>query len=398
MLFTKKSKSLKKLNLKSMPTKIKLEFDKLETKKKKALKNLLDFENSSKYGFELRKKNYSDLYELDNTLYPLTSQILSVIYPKPKLPNYSPIFGEFSDIHEEVNVFKKNGYITSKYKIPDSTLEQIKSSISNFTFRSRGANAEEYQGSELLYWLNCKQPTVKEGTTYWLSDQNMAAQSSIISKLAFDPYILSIVSEYLGCEPIHVQSNVWFSFNSNADSKILSKNAQLFHQDKDFVKFVKVFIYLNDVDDNNGPHCYIEKSHKDELFKKGVPLSGRVSDEDISSYFSPKRIKFLKGKAGTFAFGDTSCTHKGMPVKDGGRLLLQLEYASTLYMRPYMPFESLSLEAQENFNRLQLSTDRLIQDYNTNARIAFNKYSNRPSNIIRTRIKPLVRKVKNKIK
>lgn len=395
MIFDKTSRIENKFDISSMSSEIRNEYNALSAEKKATLNRLLAFENSSKNGFELRNKNSSDWYDFDHSLNTLVSNILSTRYPVPNIRPYSPIFGKLVEVSNELEDLKQNGYITSQFKLPVTYLESIKSSVERFQYSSKGANRTAMSGFELQSLAKSNKSLDIGGTTFWLEDQSLATHDSVISQLAFDPYILSIVSGYLGCEPIHVQSNIWFSFSSadNNSSPVLSQNAQLFHQDKDFIKFIKVFIYLNDVDENNGPHCYIEGSHQeDELFTKGVPFSTRISDEDITKYYSSDKIKTVTGPAGTIIFGDTCSTHKGMPIKDGSRLILQLEYATSLYMQQYMPFKSLDPSIKESLSSIGFSS-RLIQNYDSNARKDYLETINSTSYKLRI----LASKVKNKL-
>lgn len=378
-----------------MPNGIIDEYNALSSEKKAAVSKFLAFENSSKNGFELDSKNYSDLKYFDHSLNIFISKMLSIHYPAPKIEPYSAIFGELVEVSNELEDLKKNGYITSQFKLPVTFLESVKSSLDKFQYFSKGAYRTAMSGFELRNLAKSNNSLNKSGTTFWLEDQSLATHDSVISQLAFDPYILSIVSGYLGCEPIHVQSNIWFSFSSadNNSSPVLSQNAQLFHQDKDFIKFIKVFIYLNDVNENNGPHCYIESSHQeDELFTKGVPFSTRITDEDITKYYSSDRIKTVTGPAGTIIFGDTCSTHKGMPIKDGSRSILQLEYATSLYMRPYMPFKSIDPSMHQSLSSMAFSS-RLTQNYDNNAQKEYLETINSTS----YKLQILASKVKNKL-
>ena len=395
MIFDKTSRIENKFNISSMSSEIINEYNALSSEKKATVNRLLAFENSSKNGFELRNKNSSDLYNFDHPLKILVSKILSTQYPAPNIKPLSPIFGKLVDVSNELDNLKQNGYITSQFKLPITYLESIKSSIERFQYFSKGTHRTVMSGFELQSLVKSNKSLTKNGTTFWLEDQSLATHDSVISQLAFDPYILSIVSGYLGCEPIHVQSNIWFSFSSadNTSPPVLSQNAQLFHQDKDFIKFIKVFIYLNDVDENNGPHCYIEGSHQeDELFTKGVPFSTRISDEDITKHYSSDRIKTVTGPAGTIIFGDTCSTHKGMPIRDGSRSILQLEYATSLYMRPYMPFKSIDPSMQQSLSSMAFSS-RITQNYDNNARKEYLRTINSTS----YKLQILATKVKNKL-
>ena len=81
-----------------------------------------------------------------------------------------------------------------------------------------------------------------------------------LQKLFFDQSLLAVANEYFGSLPILDSVALWWSAPFNQLGK--SESAQLFHFDMDRIKFLKFFFYLNDVDSENGPHCYIRGSHK----------------------------------------------------------------------------------------------------------------------------------------
>ena len=116
---------------------------------------------------------------------------------------------------------------------------------------------------------------------------------------------------------------MWWTFKSN-NSIGSSEAAQLYHYDLDHIKWLKVFIYLTDVGNEDGPHVYIPKSHISgnknyKLLERGY---SRVNDDEMSKFqkIEPKRVT---GPAGSIIIGDTKCFHKGSPVISNPRLVLQ---------------------------------------------------------------------------
>ena len=337
------------------------QFQTLNKKSQRAIQRLIAFELSQIDGFKLRRKRFKEMYAFDWQARQVLSKILRVQHPIIKGEGMPTIFDDQSDIAETISTLEKNGYAISKNKLT------AKLPLDELFFQSKDKTAQPLTGKELLGAMEQGNPNKLAGT-YWLKDQNTATQMSEFSRIAFDPYILSIVSGYLGCTPIHAQTNLWFSFAGEQDHKTLSRNAQFFHQDKEFVKFIKVFIYLNDVTTENGPHCYIKGSHIDELNQHGIPYSTRLSDEQVLGIYGEDKLRIVEGKAGTVIFGDTIAAHKGLLLKKGSRLMLQLEYAASLYMSPVCPFEGLSPEAQKTIPPELLKYGRLFANYNTPAR------------------------------
>lgn len=153
-----------------------------------------------------------------------------------------------------------------------------------------------------------------------------------IQELIMDPVLINIARNYLECEPIFDFAAMWWSagFKNEASSDA----AQLYHFDMDRVKWLKVFIYIDDVGDDNGPHCYISGTHKIEAKPDNLLARGyvRITDEELRTHYPAANFKILPGKAGSVFAGDTMCWHKGKPLELGkNRLMLEFEYSSSSF-------------------------------------------------------------------
>ncbi|TAE30390.1 MAG: hypothetical protein EAZ92_04735 [Candidatus Kapaibacterium sp.] len=151
-------------------------------------------------------------------------------------------------------------------------------------------------------------------------------ENPIIQRLITDESILTFARELLGPSVRLHNVTMWWS---NADFHNVSKNtaAQLYHVDMDTIKWIKIFFYLTDVGPENGPHCYIAKSHRNA--PKAVYREGRIEDEEIAAHFPKEDIKEITGAAGTILAADTVGLHKGKPLTKGERLLFQLTFGIT---------------------------------------------------------------------
>jgi ectoine hydroxylase-related dioxygenase (phytanoyl-CoA dioxygenase family) len=152
-----------------------------------------------------------------------------------------------------------------------------------------------------------------------------------------DPVINSLVRFYLrtAIQVRHV--SLWHSFpavNFQPESEL----AQLFHFDLDEFRWLKLFIFLTDVDLENGPHVYIPGTHKpgsksSELLKRGY---SRITDDDMELYHPRSTWREILCEAGTMVLADTRCWHKGAPVLDGVRSVLQPEYAPSSFSKEFL--------------------------------------------------------------
>ncbi|MEL7499155.1 MAG: phytanoyl-CoA dioxygenase family protein [Planctomycetota bacterium] len=171
-----------------------------------------------------------------------------------------------------------------------------------------------------------------------------------VQQLATDPYFFSIAQAYLGFNPVQDLLSMWWS--APGDSALQSRAAQLYHFDMDRFKFVKFFVYLTDVDANNGPHCYVRGSH----VRKPATLlrDERISDEEILQHYPSQDLVELTGPVGTMLAVDTRGFHKGKPLVERDRLIFQIQFADSLFGQNYPPIqvdESVNPTARQRLER-----------------------------------------------
>jgi ectoine hydroxylase-related dioxygenase (phytanoyl-CoA dioxygenase family) len=151
-----------------------------------------------------------------------------------------------------------------------------------------------------------------------------------IQEIVIDKNLYNIVSNYFDKEPILDSVLAYWSVPSKKED---SNAAQIWHFDLERTKWLKVFIYLTDCNENNGPHYFIQKSHLDdginfEIRKKGYK---RIEDELIDNFYKKEDIKCFTSLAGGLLIEDTRGLHKGKKVDSGYRLILQLQYSTNLF-------------------------------------------------------------------
>ena len=150
-----------------------------------------------------------------------------------------------------------------------------------------------------------------------------------VQRIATDPSLLSLVQAHFGCEPILDIAIMWWSTAFQTDDNELSVAAQKYHYDMSTPNFLKVFVYLTDVNEESGPHCYVKKSHGQRPLL--MLRDGRPPDEKVERLYGRDAITEVTGPRGTLFVADTRGIHKGKALKKGHRLVLQLEYTSCVY-------------------------------------------------------------------
>jgi len=228
---------------------------------------------------------------------------------------------DFGKINETLN---QDGYVFFDKKLPAETIAKLR----DYALKTPTLTAPKYD-KKIIY--DPAQPI----SEIYRFDMLDLVNNPDIQKLIMDPTLINVARNYLGCEPIFDFPAMWWStaFLKEASSEA----AQLYHFDLDRIKWLKIFIYLSDVDADHGPHCYIKSSHKagakpKELLKRGY---ARIPDSDLLKYYPEKDFKTVKAEAGSIFAGDTKCWHKGTPLKKGDRLVLEFEYTGFMFGSNY---------------------------------------------------------------
>ncbi len=308
----------------------------------KRIIDILEAEASSSY---LEKNHFNQTYKFkqlfDFSFSEDVSKILAMIYPQQTFEGSSAFFGNIDQkdaVDSAVDQIEKEGFWIVPEKLKADIVDNIIHRLADVRFFMRGR-------LKRLSGYHASRAEQIPSNTAWVSDQQDILTIPEVQDLSMDPFILNIVANYFGSTPIHVQTNCWWSTNFEKTKHALSANAQLFHQDKEFIKFLKVFIYLNDVNEENGAHVYVRGSHRDNKFQSdpGYKISSRINDSDILDKYGKDNVLSMIGEKGTVILEDTSGFHKGMPVQRGHRLLLQIEYTNCLYFNPVNAFSKNEL-------------------------------------------------------
>jgi hypothetical protein len=312
-------------------------------------KNIINFLNiNHKNILSIKNKNYN-LLSIDNfygyvnnkKLNKLISHILGQIYNKYSFDNTLSILTKETNINElnndELNNNELNNNELNNNELNNNELNKnillnlnnngihifenllnidlcnnILMKINNKNFIKKNNKINKFDNVNIYN---------TENGILWIKSQKDIIMIDEIQKIVADPLILNIAQDYLDCKPILVQTNFWISKYGSVES------THSFHQDYDDVNFLKIFIYLCDVDDNNGPHFYVKSSLNNMITPKGYKPSDRLSDNYINKNYKKNVLKIC-GKKGTIIFEDTNGFHKGSPLKkkDSYRFMLQLEY------------------------------------------------------------------------
>lgn len=216
----------------------------------------------------------------------------------------------YSDIYNINHALKKE-LLDMVLDCKDLDLKKLDHSLTEI-FKNKDENLDEY-------FLRLKQNKVSKITGYLDLKKKSMLKDFLTSK-----EVLSIVKHYLNSKHISINASFFISNPVETSNKLKHSNAQFFHWDNDFTKFLKLYICLTDIDTDSGPHIYVEKSHK---FKKKQHKLCRVfNDNDI--YQNYNKIKEFHGKSGSAFFVDSYGLHKAKPPKKRSRILLNIHFGA----------------------------------------------------------------------
>lgn len=129
---------------------------------------------------------------------------------------------------------------------------------------------------------------------------------------------------YLRCRPLITSVDCWqvVPIHPSPQAEALySAAAQTFHYDMDWIKFVKFFIHLTDVDGASGPFEYVSGSHRHKH-------SAYYSDGRFDRLLGDPEVVVSLGPVGSVFAADTAGLHRdGRARGTASRLVLQVEFA-----------------------------------------------------------------------
>ncbi len=245
------------------------------------------------------------------------------------LPHKNGVLGDLdaNKINKIIQSINKDGYYVFEQLLPNDICEKITSLATTQECSLRGALDPTLK-------LSIYDRDNPIAVTYWLEEEYLITNPDIQMLMA-DLSILAIAQAYLETQPVLDIVTMWWS--TAFFKEACSKSAQLYHFDMDRIKWLKFFIYLTDVTTDNGPHCYVVGSHQlgskpKELLERGYV---RIPDKDIEKFYSKEDLIEVVAPRGTIIAGDTLCFHKGKPVTVGDRLILEIEFANSLFGASY---------------------------------------------------------------
>ncbi|MEB0165171.1 phytanoyl-CoA dioxygenase family protein [Glaciimonas sp. CA11.2] len=241
----------------------------------------------------------------------------------------------------QLDSLRQHGHAALGELLSAEQLSHIRDHLSSKSLLAQGAKAQAFTIEQVPPGLRLAE--------YELRD---ILDCPHLLELANHPAILRLAGDYIGCKPTLSALGLRWSFpDAGAGS-----GSQAFHRDCDDWRFMKVMVYLTDVDAETGPHIYVQGTH---LERCSMRLQV-YSDNKILNRYGEKNIVNMMGVAGTGFAVNTQGIHKGMLPSQKPRLLLQIQYSLLpVYIYRYRPATGLQKPLLDRYiNRLFVSNAR----------------------------------------
>jgi hypothetical protein len=266
--------------------------------------------------------------------------------PAPPIPEVCEgILGRLTrqDVIRIADTLREQGYFVPTVRLSEELLAEIR----NYAATTPCHPMEGYQRKPETVMFDASKATAVR------YDYDLATllKAPVFQRIAADPTLLAVAQAYWGCAMLFDHLGLWWSVPSAGGPD--TGAAQLHHVDMDRINWLNFFIYISDVGPDNGPHCYVARSHRRK--PRTLLRPGRIHDDEIASAYPAEDIKEFVGPAGTIIIEDTRGHHKGVALRAGSRLMFEAIFTSSLfganYQKSSLQESELTPELRDAFAR-----------------------------------------------
>ncbi len=136
-------------------------------------------------------------------------------------------------------------------------------------------------------------------------------------KIAFSDVVIDIAAAFYGAPPAITGCNLLKSFVND----LPEAGYNMFHVDVQSPKFIKFFVYPNDVNEDSGPFCIVKGSHRRK--PPGWRMNNNRTLADIEKVFGAESVHRITARAGDLIVANTTAFHRAQkPQKRARRALM----------------------------------------------------------------------------
>jgi hypothetical protein len=262
----------------------------------------------------------------------LISRVIGTKNGKYQFESIQGILGELStDKRKNINAtLREQGYYIFESKLSEDVCDRLLDYALTQPCNMRPMD----EGGSTAFIRTTYHRDWPQAVRYDFETQDLLKNEDIQNIIA-DIGFATVAQDYLGSKPIIDIVTMWW--HTRFSDKPDMSAAQYFHFDMDRPKWLKFFIYLTDVNTDNGPHTFVAGSHRTgaiptKLLNKGY---ARLDDIEVHAEFDTSQFIEFNAPRGTIIAEDTRGLHKDKHVENGDRLVFQVEYCNSLFGGAY---------------------------------------------------------------
>jgi Phytanoyl-CoA dioxygenase (PhyH) len=137
------------------------------------------------------------------------------------------------------------------------------------------------------------------------------------SRYVFSDSILNLADAYYGCSAAVSHCSLYKSYVND----LPVAGFQNVHSDNQSARFLKFFLYLNDVDVEGGPFAYVAGSHRSK--PRGWRREYIWTLQDMEGIYGREAIRYVDARVGDLIVADTTGFHCGFkPISTARQILM----------------------------------------------------------------------------
>lgn len=248
-------------------------------------------------------------------------------------------------LQEILDTVKREGICVVKDMWNPTELEGVQERIRAYFRTRKGVRFDVNNKSDV------RNADVKENKPYLVSltAADLEVHCPLVRQMVRNEFV-EVAGGYLGIYPFLRSISAWLNFPTD----LPECKSQLWHWDASDFRMLKVFTYLTDVGEENGPFTYLPGTHFQGYNRHLVArMKERFSSEDMAKRVGRDQWKVCTAAAGTVIFADTTGFHRGGRCEQNDRILVQAEFTGHHPWSAFLKEHKHSHHKFKNLNRLQ---------------------------------------------
>jgi hypothetical protein len=262
--------------------------------------------------------------------------------------------GSFSEEYQRiVGKVNEQGYYVIKDFLNADQVEKIKQELNKYEYFAPAPNKETLTYVKLED-LRKSGPADKSTPPMHLTNFTGVDmdKDSGIGRMMTDTFMADISAAYFQSQAYLTEVTAYHTKAKSRElytSDDIHGSAQAWHFDYADLRFLKFFLYLTDVNMENGPHTFavntqedkfIQPENEDGFYKPGFrrypngTFTGQIKNEWVVNAVGRERVKEFCGTKGMLIIENTSGLHKGGDCVSGSREMLSFTFGISNFNSP----------------------------------------------------------------